>query len=78
MDKYADVKNNLLERAEQDTDIKAVVVIGSSVRTEVKADEFSDLDLLIATENPEKWVIGEYPEKLGTDVRRRKRTAHHL
>ena len=65
MDKYADVKNNLLERAEQDTDIKAVVVIGSSVRTEVKADEFSDLDLLIATENPEKWVIGEYPEKLG-------------
>ncbi len=27
MDKYADIKNNLLECAEQDTDIKAVVAI---------------------------------------------------
>ncbi len=27
MDKHADIKNNLLECAEQDTDIKAVVVI---------------------------------------------------
>lgn len=65
MDKYADIKNKLMEYAEQDTEIKAVVAIGSSVRTDAAADEFSDLDLIIATENPEKWVTGEYPGRLG-------------
>ena len=46
-------------------DIKAIVAIGSTTRTNVKADEFSDLDLIIATENPTKWLNGKYPEKTG-------------
>lgn len=65
MDKYAGIKKNILEYANRDADIKAIVVIGSFEREEVTADEFSDLDLIIATENPEKWVIGEYPERFG-------------
>ena len=46
-------------------DIKAIVAIGSTTRTNVKADEFSDLDLIIATENPTKWLNGKYTEKAG-------------
>lgn len=56
MNKYAGIKKNILEYAEQDTDIKAIVLIGSSVRETVTADEFSDLDLIIATENPEQFT----------------------
>lgn len=66
MDKFAGIKKNILEYASRDTDIKAIVLIGSSVRETVTADAFSDLDLIIATENPEKWLTGEYPERFGT------------
>lgn len=31
----------------------------------VKADEYSDLDVVIATKKPEGWLYGDYPEKLG-------------
>lgn len=65
MDKYADIKKNIMEYAERDEDIKSIVVIGSSAREEVTADVFSDLDFIIATENTEKWIIGEYPQKFG-------------
>lgn len=65
MDKYVGIKKNILEYANQDADIKAIVVIGSFVREEVTADAFSDLDLIIATDNTEKWIIGEYPQKFG-------------
>ena len=65
MDKYIDIKKNIIEYVNRDTDIKAIVAIGSTTRTDVKADEFSDLDLIIATENPTNWLKGEYPEKLG-------------
>lgn len=65
MDKYADIKKNIMEYANRDADIKAIAIIGSFEREEVTADEFSDLDLIIATENLEKWVTGEYPERFG-------------
>lgn len=65
MDKYIDIKKNITEYANRDVDIKAIVAIGSTTRTDVKADEFSDLDLIAATENPAKWLKGEYPEKFG-------------
>ena len=65
MDKYIDIKKNIIEYANHDIDIKAIVAIGSTTRIDVKADEFSDLDLIIATENPTKWLKGEYPEKIG-------------
>jgi aminoglycoside 6-adenylyltransferase len=51
--------------AEQDENIRAVIAIGSSVRSDVPADEFSDLDLIIATRDTEKWYSGEYPNRLG-------------
>lgn len=65
MDRYIDIKNRIIEYADQDEDMKAVIVIGSSTREEVKADEYSDLDLIIVSENVNRWYSGEYPNLLG-------------
>lgn len=68
MDRYFEIKKKILEYAGQDDAVKAVVAIGSTTRKEAKADEFSDLDLFIVTEEPEPWYSGEYPQRFG-DVR---------
>ena len=68
LDRYEQIKRRMLECARQDGDIEAVVAIGSSVRGTAEADEFSDLDLIIATRATESWCSGAYPARLG-DVR---------
>ena len=68
MDRYIDIKEKIIEYADKDGDIKAIIAIGSSTREEVKADEYSDLDLIIVSDNPDRWYCGEYPNLLG-DVR---------
>ena len=65
IDRYSDIKRNILDIANADQNIKAIVAIGSSTRSEVKADEYSDLDLLIATDDTENWLYGNIPETLG-------------
>ena len=60
------IKEKLLALAKEDKDIKAIVLIGSSTRDTDKADEYSDLDVVIATEKPEEWLFGDCPEKLGS------------
>lgn len=65
MDRYVDIKEKLVKYASQDEDIKVIIAIGSSTREEVKADEYSDLDLIIVSEDTEKWYSGEYPKMLG-------------
>ena len=64
-DRYAEIKRKIIGYAERDNDIEAVVAIGSSTRDSIPADEFSDLDLIIATAEPEKWFSGEYPSLFG-------------
>lgn len=64
-DRYAQIKSRILELAGADDGIKAVVAIGSSTRSEVKADEYSDLDLIIAAMDTEKWLYGDIPQQLG-------------
>ena len=64
-DRYQDIKQRLCRYAEQNETIKAVIAIGSSTRSEVPADEFSDLDLIIVTTSPDRWYSGEYPALLG-------------
>ena len=65
MDRFAEIKQTIQGYASRDEDIRAVVAIGSSTRTTVKADEFSDLDLFIVTTDPDRWYSGEYPAKIG-------------
>lgn len=65
MDKYVTIKSNLLEIAEREKNVKAVIAIGSSVRKTVKADEYSDLDLIIVTEDTDRWLYGSLLEEIG-------------
>ena len=62
---YAGIREKLCGLAQEDADIKAVAAIGSSVRSDPPADEYSDLDIILVTEAPEKWFSGEYPALLG-------------
>ena len=64
-DRYADIKERLLALADEDQSIRAVIAIGSSVREDSPADEFSDLDLFIITADPEGWLEGDKPRQLG-------------
>ena len=65
MDRYAIIKNKILDIANSDKSIRAVIAIGSSTRSELKADDYSDLDLIIATDDTEKWLYGTAPEQIG-------------
>lgn len=65
MDRYIDIKNRLIECAKNDDDIKSIIAIGSSTRNDNKADEYSDLDLFIVTDNVNTWYSGEYPNRIG-------------
>lgn len=65
MDRYKEIKERLISLAENDNKIRALVIIGSSARTYSQADEYSDLDIIMATEDPDAWLCGEYPTKLG-------------
>lgn len=51
MDRYQKIKERLLSVAEQNGDVQAIIAIGSTVRDYAKADEFSDMDL----------ILGDYP-----------------
>lgn len=64
-DKYYEIKQRLLMLAEKHTEIQAVVAIGSSTRSSVPADEYSDLDLMIATDDTDAWLYGSIPAELG-------------
>ena len=65
MDRFAEIKRTIIDHAGKDDAIRAVVAIGSSTRTELKADEYFDLDLFIVTTAPERWYSGEYPGIIG-------------
>lgn len=65
MVRYQKIKERLLSIAEQNGDVQAIIAIGSTVRDYAKADEFSDMDLILATDEPNQWLYGDYPEMLG-------------
>lgn len=65
MDKYSTIKKKLLRLAEEKSDIQAIVLIGSSTRDTIVADEYSDLDVVITTDDTDRWLYGDYPDELG-------------
>ncbi len=64
-DRFTEIKKKILDIANSDNNVKAVIAIGSSTRSELKADDYSDLDLLIAADNTEEWLYGNIPEQIG-------------
>lgn len=59
MDRYAQLKEKLIAIAKENDNIKSVVAIGSSVRDYSKADEYSDIDLIIATTEPDNILYSD-------------------
>ncbi|MGD6901527.1 aminoglycoside 6-adenylyltransferase [Bacillus infantis] len=49
---YETIIARFIEMAENNEGIRAAVIVGSRARTEVPADEYSDLDLVAIVENP--------------------------
>jgi len=64
MDRYSDIKEKLMSVA-QNGGASAVIYIGSGVRDFRPADEYSDLDVIIACDEPEKWLYGNLQNMLG-------------
>jgi hypothetical protein len=52
--------------AEAQADIKALVQIGSRVKNDGTADEWSDFDYQLITTNPSRYKSGEFARSLGT------------
>ena len=64
-DRYEDIRKKIVEYAESHDEIRAVIAIGSSTRSETPADEYSDLDLIIITKDPNPWFSGEISPLFG-------------
>lgn len=54
MERYQDMIDQLLVLAKRDDTIQAIIAIGSQTREAEKADEYSDLDLMIVSRKPEE------------------------
>ncbi len=67
MDKYSVIKERLINIAKENNSIKAVVAIGSSVRDYSKADEYSDIDIIIGMDDPDSILFkDDILEQLGS------------
>lgn len=52
MNRYDELMKRLLDVCKVQPEIKAVIIVGSQAREISKADEYSDLDLIIACSDP--------------------------
>ena len=52
MNRYDELLKRLLAVCKAQPEIKAVIIVGSQAREISKADEYSDLDLIIACSDP--------------------------
>ncbi len=66
MDRYAEIKENILRMCGEYEEIKAVVAIGSQTRSVEKADKFSDLDIFFICDKPDLMIYSDkYVSRLG-------------
>jgi aminoglycoside 6-adenylyltransferase len=56
MNSYEIITNSILEWAKQHENIRAVIMIGSRARTYEKADQWSDLDILVIVEDISEYI----------------------
>ncbi len=68
-ERFGEIKQRLLKLAEAGSDIKAIIEIGSQTREQTPADQFSDLDLILATSEPERYLCeDELISRLGSPL----------
>lgn len=65
MGRYDLIIERLIKTAKISDDVYGVIAIGSITRTIVKADEFSDLDVILVSSEPDEWRYGNRPNNLG-------------
>jgi len=65
MGRYDLIIARLISTAKVSDDVHAVIAIGSTTRKLVKADEFSDLDVILVSSKPNDWIYGNRPDILG-------------
>lgn len=69
MDRYSEFKKRLLSLCEEEEWIKSVILIGSQCRDVCKADEYSDIDIVISCDTPEKLLYdNEWINRLGKPI----------
>lgn len=69
MNRYDELLKRLLAVCETQPEIKAVIIVGSQAREISKADEYSDLDLIVACSKPDMLLFSdELVGKLGKIV----------
>lgn len=69
MDRYYEFKKRLLSLCEEEDSIKSVILVGSQCREVCKADEYSDIDVVISCDVPEKLLYeNEWVSRLGKPI----------
>ena len=69
MDRYCDFKKKLISLCEEEKQIKSVLLVGSQCREVCKADEYSDIDVVISCDAPEKLLYeNEWVNRLGKPI----------
>lgn len=58
-DRFREIRERLLELAQTDTDIAAIIEIGSQTRADQPADQFSDQDVILAAQEPSRYLYTE-------------------
>ena len=59
MQRYEELKSRLLALCKSQPEIKAVIIIGSQASEVSKADEYSDLDLIVACSKPDMLLFSD-------------------
>lgn len=54
--KYSEITDQIIQFSRKKQDIKGVIIIGSQVQEETPADEWSDLDLMLFTDDPDHYL----------------------
>lgn len=64
MGNYEILKRKMIDAAKS-SNVKLLMIIGSYARKTDSADNYSDIDFIIVTDEPDGWLYGEIPKKLG-------------
>ncbi|WP_210367275.1 aminoglycoside 6-adenylyltransferase [Bacillus sp. REN3] len=56
---FEDLVSRFVSWAQEQEEIEAAIIIGSRARSELPADEWSDLDIIVLTGQPEKYIYSE-------------------
>lgn len=59
LERFREIRERLLELAEDNKDIKAVIEIGSQACLDQPADRYSDLDVILAAGQPERYLYSD-------------------